>query len=374
MRLADETPSAKENLTRAADNDPGIISDHLTEIFLTINHATLAGIISTLGIVTNIVNIAVFLKQGFRDTVNVSLFALALSDLSSLITLQWVNLLRNPLFVNSGVPVLPSEVQHLSGGWPHGFFSRFTSGITAYITFERCLCVLVPLKVKAIVTPNLAIVVIVTIFVILSLALIPDYATAYIDWKFDPTYNKSMLGLLFIGNREEMSILSFTMAAYVQIIFFVAVLTFTLILVIRIRQISKWRASTASVGNTSSKGTQSRDNKTVKMVVLIATIFCVCFTPYIANFITTSALPDFQVVGRYHNMFVVSWSFAFLVDSINSSVNLFVYYRMSTKYRQAFHSLFQQCHMISADSSKQVSSRKSLTGHNNVSATRSVQN
>jgi hypothetical protein len=314
----------------------------VTELIHTINFSICGSIIATFGIISNIINITVFIKQGFGDTVNVSLFALAMSDLSSLLILQWINLLKNPLFFNSGVPLIINEFFYLTGGHPHGLFVGLTSWITVYITLQRCLCVLIPLKVKTVVTPKLTVIVLATIFFTLFASGLPEYLTAYIDWKFDTTSNRSLLGLLFTEGRDKMAILSFTIAAYTQIISFLLVVIFTTILVIKIKQKVKWRSAISHTGTDSSKGEQNKDSKTVVMIILIAVIFGVCYIPMIMTYMATSFVPEFSIVGRYHNIFLVSWSFAFLFDSINSSVNIFVYYTMSSKYRATCISLLKK--------------------------------
>ncbi|BFZ11291.1 hypothetical protein BsWGS_14330 [Bradybaena similaris] len=326
-------------MQQSSKHQVGFVSDDLVDIFHIVNLAILAGVIAAFGIAANIINIVVFLKQGFSDTVNISLFALAVSDLCALITLEWVNLLRNPLFIYR-VPFLPDEVQHLTAAWPHACFARITSWITVYITLERCLCVVVPLKVKSIVNPRVAVCVLVTIFLVMFLTLLPDYLTCYLDWKFDSSHNRTMLGLLFLKGRDEMAALSFNLAAVTQISSFGAVIIFTVVLVIKMKEKSKWRSSIAHAGTNSSDGIQKKDNKVVKMIVLIAVIYCGCFLPMLVNYIVTTIEPRFIIVGVYRNAFLLSWSFAFLVDSFNSSINIVVYYRMSTKYRNTFNSLF----------------------------------
>lgn len=331
--------SVYENVTRVVPHiNIAFLSDELLTAFNTINLAILAGSVSTFGIVANVINIVIFLKQGFSDTVNISLLALAVSDLCSLLTLQLVNLVRNPLFIHQ-VPLIADEFQHLTGGWPHACFARITSWITMYITFERCLCVVMPLKVKRIVRPKVAISVLVSIFLVMILTMIPDYATCYIGWKFVPARNRSALGLIFLANRNvHVVALSFSLTACTQISSFLAIILFTTILVVKMKQSSKWRLTLANNGQHSLKGSQKRDNKTVKMIILIAVIYCICLLTFMVNCITTSIEPEFVAFGLYHNFFFAAWSFGFLVESINSSVNIFIYYSMSSKYRLTFQS------------------------------------
>lgn len=50
--------------------------------------------------------------------------------------------------------------------------------------------------------------------------------------------------------------------------------------------------------------------------------------------------PGFSEGGRYYNMYSGLWSIAMLMETINSSVNIFFYFKMSSKYRQKFRELF----------------------------------
>ena len=45
-------------------------------------------------------------------------------------------------------------------------------------------------------------------------------------------------------------------------------------------------------------------------------------------------LPPTPTLGRYGNSFQVAWSTSLLFDALNASTNMFVYYHMSSTYRQ----------------------------------------
>uniref|UniRef100_A0A2C9KHS2 Uncharacterized protein n=1 Tax=Biomphalaria glabrata TaxID=6526 RepID=A0A2C9KHS2_BIOGL len=133
-----------------------LLSDGVKQIYELVNYVVFCNIFSVFGIFSNIINIIVFCRQGLDSTVNISFTGVAVSDLCSLVTLLWFNVCVNPLFVNSDVPMAPSEVQHLTGGFPHACFARITCWITVYITAERCLCIVSPLKIKRIITTKRA--------------------------------------------------------------------------------------------------------------------------------------------------------------------------------------------------------------------------
>ncbi|GFR58188.1 chemosensory receptor B [Elysia marginata] len=153
----------------------GFVSDSLKRLFETLNFSVLSGTISVLGCAANVINIVVFYRQKFSDSVNISLMGLAISDFGALITLVWMSICFSPPFRALPLPFNPAEVQYLTAGWPHVCFARITSYITAYVTLERCLCVTVPLKVKTIITPKRTTLTIISIFLILFASLAPVY-------------------------------------------------------------------------------------------------------------------------------------------------------------------------------------------------------
>ncbi|KAH9514457.1 hypothetical protein Btru_025308 [Bulinus truncatus] len=231
-----------------------LIDDGAKHIYELVNYVIFCNIFSVFGVFSNMANIIVFYRQGLNSTVNISFTGLAVSDLCSLVTLLWFNVCVNPLFVNSGVPMSPSEVQHLTGGFPHACFARITCWITVYVTGERCLCVILPLKVRRIITTRRATSIIVGIYVLMIASLLPEYTTMHIGWKDYPEKNRSLLGLIRTKDNEKVSGLTFLLYA---------------------------------------------------VYILVSA----------AGFI----VPVFFVVGQYANIFFVTWSFAFMLDSLNSS-------------------------------------------------------
>lgn len=314
-------------------------SDDTRRIFEILNHVVLIGTTCLFGIASNLINIMVFCKQGLDNTVNISLFGIAISDLASLITLGWLITCLNPFAEKADLPFVPNEIQYLSGGWPHLCFTRTTCCITLYITVERCLCIALPLKVKQIITPARTKCIIIFIFILMILSLTPEYSTTYFGWKFNQDLNRTVLGLLFTANREKVAGFVFLLHAVFGLFSFLIVTGFTVALVLKLKQKSQWRKK--SMCDTSqSDAISTRDKKTVAMVVVIAVVLIVCFIPTVTLHTVVFFEPKFSIVGQYSNIFHVCWSFAFLFEAVNSSVNIFLYYNMSSNYRQTFNELF----------------------------------
>ncbi|XP_059178440.1 neurotensin receptor type 2-like [Physella acuta] len=157
-----------------------VFNDEVKTLYMVVNFVALSSIVAVFGIVTNIINIVIFYRQGLASsTVNISFSGLAVSDLCGLLILALHNLCFNPLFENAGLPVVTGEVQHLTGGLLHLCCTRITGWITVYITAERCLCIATPLKIKRILTPRRATFIIVFIYFITIMPLAPEYLILY---------------------------------------------------------------------------------------------------------------------------------------------------------------------------------------------------
>ncbi|CAG5116579.1 unnamed protein product, partial [Candidula unifasciata] len=255
-----------------------------------------------------------------------------ISDLLSLVASLFLSIFWNPLFINAGLPIVFVDIQAAFATWPYGCFGRITGWVTAFITFERCLCVVWPLKVKRIITSKVIIVVILSICLTMFFTMVPLYATSPLGWISFPG-NTTLLGSFITSSTELSASVSYTTHAVIQLCCFFAVLVFTAGLTIRLRQKTRWRNKLTSTQSSTSKSTQ-REDKAIKMVTLIATIYVVCYLPTITFLIGTVLHPGFNAKGDYKNVFFSAWSFVILCGVVNSSVNLFVYHHMSSKFRK----------------------------------------
>ncbi|CAL1543378.1 unnamed protein product, partial [Lymnaea stagnalis] len=318
----------------------GLLSDAVTRVLIIVNHVVLSSIVGILGTIANVINICVFVKQGLTNSMNASLFAMAVSELCSLVTLLWLNVCINPYISVVETSFVFTEILYLTAGWPHGCSARITSWITVYITAERCLSITLPLRIKRLVTPRRSAAILTLIYAVNILTLVPEYSTVYYDWKFYPARNKTMVGLAFRGNRPVTDGLTFAFHAGMSLCAFVCVIVFTSVLVNQLRRTSKWRRKSApdqqQLGSLST-----RDKKAVSLIILVALSLIVCYTPTVSLSVMSICLPGFSVVGKEANLFNAAWSFGFLFHAINSNVNIILYYKMSSKYREKFNQLFK---------------------------------
>ena len=113
---------------------------------------------------------------------------------------------------------------------------------------------------------------------------------------------------------------------------FVLVLLFTSFMVIRLRQSLEWRIATSTQ---STKTSGAKERKVVWSVLWICVMFIVCFTPFVAYFISSIVYPRLNLWDPYYGWFVhIIFTFSFLFQTISSASNIFIYYIVSTKYRE----------------------------------------
>lgn len=325
-----------------ADNSLAV-SDDIMYYLQLINTWGLGQAVTVLGLITNIVNIVVFLRQGLKDTVNISLFGLAISDLSSLLFLFLLNLCFAPSVLVLDLPFYPSQIMwHLA--WAHMIFTRITTGITGWITLERCVCIASPLKVKMWITTSRTVWFIIVLYVTMIGHVLPVFYTTQIRWVFDVTRNKSKLGIVYMENRNHIEEVVFAINNVIPSAFFVLVTACTAILVRELRRKSKWRKKTSV--STNESVASERDTKIIKMVVLISVVFIFCYSPGVIIQIWAIADDEFRPDGRHKSVLYAYSSFMLHLESINSSVNLFIYVHVSSKYKRTFLQTFcAQCNI-----------------------------
>ena len=117
----------------------------------------LTAIPTILGVITNILNIWVFLRMRLQDSVTISFFALSISDLCIVVTLlvmcgcgvfMIIDIQNN--FV---AEVDPEGIAFIVGEFNEVFLLT-SSLFTSYLAVTRCMCVVLPFRFKLYFTRN----------------------------------------------------------------------------------------------------------------------------------------------------------------------------------------------------------------------------
>ncbi|KAK6985655.1 hypothetical protein BgiMline_015248 [Biomphalaria glabrata] len=309
--------------------------------FTLVNIVYLNTIVSLVGVAGNIVNLVVFVRQGFGDNINRSLFALAVADIGFLLIGLITSLCRNPEFANADISLNAEEFHDVIVPFVRGALSRIISSVTAFITFERCFCVLLPLKVKIILTAHVTDVALCLIFLSMGFTVVPFYLVESLGWKFDVLKNKTVLGRVHLPYTGPADInVTIFIHTCVQIISYSVIVIFTFLLLVKLKQQSEWRKKTTENLPKFSLGTNRKLNKTLALVSTMAVTYLVCYSPMIAYQIVYFFEPGFSMFGDLVNYFLVGISFSVLFESFNSSLSFFLYFSISAKYRKTFKTMF----------------------------------
>ncbi|GFN74552.1 chemosensory receptor a [Plakobranchus ocellatus] len=266
----------------------GLLSDEqFYIIFLFTIYAS--QIINTFAIIANSLCIAVFVKLGFSEPSNISLTVLAVCDFTLAVLLTWCNLCFWLTYHKVRLPFHGDNVSLLTGGVQWAFLSTTVAWITAFISFERCLCILVPLKVRRLITPRGTFV---AMLIIILFTFCPSFLTFIrykFVWVFNPYLNRTILTTIPVNS--ELAILfekiSVAICGVIQpLLAFSISLVCTVLLVVQLRKISSWRISVMSAkgqrvqpeknlvaSSSAAEASISRkEERLVRMVVAIATI------------------------------------------------------------------------------------------------------
>ncbi|GFN88809.1 chemosensory receptor a [Plakobranchus ocellatus] len=308
--------------------------------------------------ISNSLNIAVFVRLGFAEPSNISLTALAICDLVcgiSLIYMWFLIYLWEPF-----LPFNALNVSILTGGGLWSFVSRTCAWITAFISFERCLCILVPLKVKTLITPRTTL----TAMLIIAALTVCPFLFSFFNYNFVWVYSLELNATILdvAPNDNEYSILIakivFVICGVIQpILAFFIVAVCTVFLVVQLKRVSQWRTSVTSAKSqwednsaenhtsNNASATQNRisqkEERLVRLVVVIAVIFIACFIPTCALLFCSAVFDEFFVFGIYGRTFLVCSLVTFLGQSVSGSVNIIVYYTMASKFRSGLRELLR---------------------------------
>ncbi|CAL1545319.1 unnamed protein product [Lymnaea stagnalis] len=165
--------------------------------------------------------------------------------------------------------------------------------------------------------------------------------TFYLDWKYFPDTNKTLIGMVPRKYSEAFRGMTFTINTFSQFLSFSLIILFTGILIAELQRKSKWRVKSTSGECQAMKNMDKKESKTIKMITAIAVIHILCYLPAIIDLLIAVTVPDFYIVGLYKNSFLIAFSFPNMFECLYSSLNIFLYYRMSTKYRRKFNAIFK---------------------------------
>ncbi|XP_005106209.1 galanin-like G-protein coupled receptor npr-9 [Aplysia californica] len=342
----------------ASPEDSGLISPEVGRIVEITLAVFINGSLSCVGLVTNMINMVVFAKHGFRDSVTISLMALAVADLLGLACMLNMCVCFGLMQFATFTVIDPLALVYVAGSWPHAMFTRMSTWITVYICVERFLCVYVPLKVRSFITAKKTSAYILLISGLMVACYANIYATFGVEWRFDPRVNATRLMLWVSSNRREMENISGVMnGSILPAVSLTIIIICTCAMVSSLNSSSSWREQHAGLSQTKHSQTGSSqdaaasqrsvadsgknmpERRVARMVIVIALICVMCTVPELTINIVRRFFPDLDANRRYRYTNVIMYYAKYTIQNVNASVNIAIYYRMSSRYRQTLRSM-----------------------------------
>lgn len=198
-----------------------------------------------------------------------------------------------------------------------------------------------PLKVKNIMTPLKTKFIIVAIFMAMLILFSPFYFVNRLEWKYNIILNRTLLTLVHSRHKVLVETITFPVhSVFVSVTALVSVAVCTVVLVVSLNKKTQWRSINAVYNTLTPESTTVKEKKVVKMVIFISAIFVICYSPATLIFLIMACDPDFSFTGIYENLFYVIWAITLVLETVSSSVNIFVYMKMSTRFRTVFLETF----------------------------------
>lgn len=142
-------------------------------------------------------------------------------------------------------------------------------------------------------TPKRVSIVVVFTFIILLSSIAPVYMVLRLGWKYFPDRNRTLIGIIYTDDRERVERISyFINNVFIPFGSFIVIAICTIILVAKLRKNAKWRK--ASTISAQADNVSNRNQKVAKMVVMISTLFVVCFFPLSVTFIAMALEPELR--------------------------------------------------------------------------------
>lgn len=190
---------------------------------------------------------------------------------------------------------------------------------------------------KRIVTSKRVCALVICVFVASMACGSPFYVVNKLGMAFIPSRNRTLLGIISADNRQEVETICFIFNSFVlPLLAFIFIMTCTVILIISLNIRSKWHKDNLV---SSKRDICSRHEKIGKMVLMISFLFICCFIPHTVTVLAIASEPDLFITGKHIAVAIILSSFGLLLESINSSMNIVIYYYMSVKYRESMSTL-----------------------------------
>lgn len=304
--------------------------------------STCGTMICLMGITANIINIKTFLAMGIKDGVSAIFLSISCSDLAVVLLLMIRNIFSIILMLENlsstwWLEVHPRVIIFYSDNFAFIMYTitMLTAGILAVV---RCMGVAKPLHFRNAFTLGKV------LFFLILAYLFPICCQTAVFYhmgvrkRYDPVFNDSRYMLWLSNDREQIKdVVRLMLRSIIPLIIEFILLLCISIMVFNLKKTVLFREASeiydGKVNNVSSVRLTGKERQVVKQVILILSILVILNVfGIIFNFIT---LIDnrFEVGKEYEQVFNLLHQIQIIFESLNASLNVFVYYYYNPKFR-----------------------------------------
>ncbi|CAG5127590.1 unnamed protein product [Candidula unifasciata] len=289
------------------------------------------------GSVGNVLSLRVLVHHRMRNSTNMVLASLAVSDLLFLLHALYFSILRlyalrNPVpgeaFRSMTFPVL--------GPYGSVITARITTGLTTMLSLERLIAVYFPIKAKVMCSKLMTITCITMIYLVTAVVFIPNalkYHSYYLTINNTTSYT---MGLTSLGKNEFFfSIYGNILNILFRLIPILIIIFVNIFIALAIRRTWSFRRSMSSGGSTSYE-----QNRITLMLLMVSLVFIVCILPGAVHSIIDQIYKQYSRFGQQSNLYDVVRNVTYFLETVNSSVNFVIYMAFSTKFCRTYKQIF----------------------------------
>ncbi|KAK0053339.1 type-1B angiotensin II receptor [Biomphalaria pfeifferi] len=359
-------------------NNSIAIQEESTSDILTFNQLVLfegilsaaRAVISVLGIFGNTINILTFISMGIKDGFSLSMTLLAGMEIFHLIIIFLRSVAYAFFIVEYATqfvtwfPVEPFGLYFYIGHVARIFYSMAVVN-TTFLSFARCMCVSRPLHFKDMFMATKSTVIVCLIITTTVGSYIPMLMTMSMTLQFDSQVNYTRFRLYLTPAREQVGAITWIVRnAVLPVSTLVAIVSCVIYMSKRLMDSALFRLKSQSfhqiiqspnykkektsstdtlVSNLASNGTKedqdlaSKERRAIQQMVVMSIVVIVCEVPEILISLASVLVPTFAFLKPFNNIYLAVIGVNHVFQSINSSVNIIIYWKYSSRYRQNFY-------------------------------------
>lgn len=290
------------------------------------------------GIPSNLINCVVFRRQGLQDRMNFCLFFSALVDCLYLVCTLTIFPISS--LVRLYDDTLGEEYYLKTSASLTGVLYAFrnTSGfIAVVIAVERCVCVWLPLKASTFMRTRTMCIMLTSSLLLFQGVFSTHPILLRVIWtKKKTSENWRLVHTQFYhDNRLIFVILHIIILdVLVPVATFLILVTMTIITVIKLKVAMSWRQRSAAV----TRNVDPHQTSLTVMLLIVSTVHIVTMIPFVAWHVVYFFIPD--PFNTYYTTLMTLKGVINSFPTINSSIQFFIYYFRSSRFRIVLQNMF----------------------------------